>query len=542
MKATWRAERLSAIAILACSVACGPPGGETSAGALLDPPPGLGLEPVPTPDFATMESGVEAQMRAVHDALRERIDDSGVTARELSRAYGEMANLLMAARDLRTAEPYYRNALTLDPSDRRWAYYLGHLYRNQGPLAEAAASFEHARQLDPDDIATLVWLGDAYLALGQPEEARVLVGRAVQLDPASAAAWYGAGRAALAAGELRPAVEALERALELNPGATAIHYPLGLAWRRLGETERAERHLAVPGTVEAQPADPLMTALDDLLESASAYEARGRFAFDAGQWAAAADLFERALALDPENAGLRHRLGRALRRMGDLRGAEDQLRRIGPQAPEFGAAQVTLAELLDEGGRSEEAMALLAAAVERDPGDASARVAYAGVLGRGGRPEEALAEYARVPELDPARPDAAFGTAMNLVRLERYGEARERLEAAADDFPEQGSRFTHPLARLLAAAPDDTVRDGRRALAIVEGLAETEQSLLLGETLAMALAEVGRYGEAATVQRDLISAAAQSGLRDTATALGANLRRYERGLPCREPWTADELP
>ena len=531
-----------AAAILVCSMACGSPGDPTTPGALLEPPPGLGLQPVPAPDFSTMESGVEAQMRAVHDALRERIDDSGASARELSRAYGEMANLLMAARDLRTAEPYYRNALALDPSDRRWAYYLGHLYRNQGPLAEAAASFEHARQLDPDDVATLVWLGDAYLALGRPEEARALVGRAVQLDPASAAAWYGAGRAALAAGELRPAVEALERALELNPGATAIHYPLGLAWRRLGETERAERHLAIPGTVEAQPADPLMTALDDLLESASAYEARGRFAFDAGQWAAAADLFERALALDPGNAALRHRLGRALRRMGDLRGAEDQLRRIGPEAPEFGPAQVTLGELLDEGGRGEEALALLAAAVERHPDDASARVAYAGVLGRSGRPEEALAEYARVPELDPARPDAAFGAAMNLVRLERYGEARQRLEEAADAFPEQGSRFTHPLARLLAAAPDDAVRDGRRALAIVEGLAETEQSLLLGESLAMALAEVGRYAEAATVQRDLVAAAAQSGLRDTATALGANLRRYERGLPCRQPWTADELP
>ena len=537
-----RPVRVSAALLLVCAAACGALEDGNAGGALLHPPPGLGLQPVPTPDFTTMEPGVEAQMRGVHDALRARIDDSGATARELSRAYGEMASLLMAARDLRTAEPYYRNALALDPSDRRWAYYLGHLYRNLGPLAEAAASFEHARQLDPNDVATLVWLGDAYLALGRPDEAQPLFGRAVELDPASAAAWYGAGRAALASGELRPAVEALEQALALHPGATATHYPLGLAWRGLGEMERAERHLAIPGTVEAQPADPLMTALDDLLESASAYEARGRFAFDAGQWAAAADLFERALALDPENAGLRLRLGRALRRMGDLRGAEDQLRGIGPEAAEFGAAQVTLGELLDESGRGDDALALLAAAVERDPDDASARIAYAGVLGRSGRPDEALAEYARVPELDPARPDAAFGAAMNLVRLERYGEARQRLEEAADAFPEQRSRFTHPLARLLAAAPDDAVRDGRRALAIVEGLAETEQSLLLGETLAMALAEVGRHAEAATVQRDLIAAASQTGLRDTATALGANLRRYERGRPCRQPWTPDELP
>ena len=509
---------------------------------MIEPPPGLDLQPVPTPDFATMEDGVEAQMREVHDALRERIDDPGASAREISRAYGEMANLLMAARDLRTAEPYYRNALALDPSDRRWAYYLGHLYRNQGPLAEAAASFEHARQLAPDDIATLVWLGDVHLALGRPDDAQPLFARAVALDAGSAAAWYGAGRTALAAGQYGPAVEALERALALHPGATTIHYPLGLAYRSRGQMERAERHLAYPGAVDPQPADPLMAALDDLLESAAAYEARGRNAFDTGQWAAAADLFERALALAPGNTDLRRRLGTALWRMGDVRGAQAQLRRIGPEAREFGAAQVTLAELLEEIGRGGEAVTLLATAVERDPDDTRARVAFAGVLGRSGRPEEALAEYARVSDLDPAQPDAAFGTAMNLVRLQRYAEARARLERAAEDFPEQRSRFTHPLARLLAAAPDDGVRDGRRALAIVEGLAETEQSLLLGETLAMSLAELGRYGEAATVQRDLLAAASRAGLRDTADGLTANLRLYERGQPCRQPWTPEELP
>ena len=534
--------RAAAMAFLVLAGACGPPGDGATAGARLDPPPGLGLQPVPGPDFATMEASVEAQMRAAHTSLRERIDDAGATARELSRAYGEMANLLMAARDLGTAEPYYRNALALDPSDRRWAYYLGHLYRNTGPLTEAAASFEHARQLDPDDVATLVWLGEAYLALGRPDEAQPLFGRALDLDPGSAAAWYGAGRVALAAREHGPAVEALERALALNPGASVIHYPLGLAYRGLGEPERAERHLAVEGTVEVQPVDPLMAGLDDLLQSAAAYEARGRYAFDAGRWPAAADLFERALALEPANPALRVRLGTALWRMGDLRGARDRLARIEPETAGFSEAQITLGEILEETDRAGEAVELLAAAVARDPDDMRARLAFAGVLGRSGQPDRALAEYARVPEGDPAEPDAAFGAAMNLVRLERYGEARARLERAAEDYPGRRSRFTHPLARLLAAAPDDGVRDGDRALAIVEGLAETEQSLLLGETLAMALAEVGRFGEAATVQRDLIAAAGQTGLRDAADVLSANLRRYERGLPCRQPWSPEELP
>ena len=424
-----RPVRVSAALLLVCAAACGALEDGNAGGALLHPPPGLGLQPVPTPDFTTMEPGVEAQMRGVHDALRARIDDSGATARELSRAYGEMASLLMAARDLRTAEPYYRNALALDPSDRRWAYYLGHLYRNLGPLAEAAASFEHARQLDPNDVATLVWLGDAYLALGRPDEAQPLFGRAVELDPASAAAWYGAGRAALASGELRPAVEALEQALALHPGATAIHYPLGLAWRGLGEMERAERHLAIPGTVEAQPADPLMTALDDLLESASAYEARGRFAFDAGQWAAAAD------GRWPSNPGTR---GSASAWAGPC-GAWA----IG------GARRINCAGIRPRGAR----VRRRAGHARRAPGREWPRRLTRWRCWRrrssairtrrpastpswdAARPDEALAEYARVPELDPARPDAAFGAAMNGAWSATA--RRGSVEEAADAFPEQ---------------------------------------------------------------------------------------------------------
>ena len=252
-----RSVRAAAPALLLCALACGAPEDRSTADPMLDPPPGLGLQPVPAPDFATMEAGVETQMREVHDALRDRIGDPGATARELSRAYGAMANLLMAARDLRTAEPYYRNALALDPSDRRWAYYLGHLYRNRGPLAEAAASFEHARELAPDDVATLVWLGDAYLALGRPDDAQALFGRAVELDPRSAAAWYGAGRVALAAGgNARRWRRRSGRSIS-TPAHRPPQLPARARWTRRSWTWTGPRATcAVPGTSRPNPPDP----------------------------------------------------------------------------------------------------------------------------------------------------------------------------------------------------------------------------------------------------------------------------------------------
>ena len=67
--------------------------------------------------------------------------------------------------------------------------------------------------------------------------------------------------------------------------------------------------------------------------------------------------------------------------------------------------------------------------------------------------------------------------------------------------------------------------------------------MAVGETYAMALAESGQYATAAAVQRDVRATVQKSGgSDDVLRRVGENLSQYERGLPCRRPWTADELP
>jgi hypothetical protein len=128
---------------------------------------------------------------------------------------------------------------------------------------------------------------------------------------------------------------------------------------------------------------------------------------------------------------------------------------------------------------------------------------------------------------------------MALVHLKRYEDARDVLTRASTTFSDQGG-FAHALARILAAAPDDRVRDGRRALAIIETLLKSQRTLELMQTMAMALAEVGRFDEALQWQRDAIAAAAQSNRRDLNGRLTENLSRYERRLPCRTPWPEND--
>jgi len=201
-------------------------------------------------------------------------------------------------------------------------------------------------------------------------------------------------------------------------------------------------------------------------------------------------------------------------------------------------------------GRGEDAVRYLSAAVRSSPAYLEAHQALADALRRTGEVERSLDAYQEALEIDPQSGEARFGYALALVRLGRHREARTWLEDAVALLPdrpdltpqERGIRqqLPHALARLLAASPDDRVRDGPRALAITEGLFRTSRTSIVGETMAMAQAEVGNYAGAVEIQRSLMEAARQAGLPGEVQRLSRNLARYEQGQPCREPWAPDD--
>jgi tetratricopeptide (TPR) repeat protein len=532
----------SAVTLAGCtSRESAPASEEPPAASVVTPPSGLNLQPVTLPDLVQMEAPAREQLRARYAVLQGRVAHSGTSRADLADAYGELGKLLMAATQFDPAEACYLNAEALAPHDRRWPYYLAHLYKMKGPLEKSVAAFERALAASPADIATLVWLGDAYLAQGRADAAEPLFAKALAAEPRSAAARFGAGRAALARKDHPGAVDQLQQALALEPRATAIHYPLAMAYRGLGDVERAQAHLAKQGDIEARPVDPLMRELDELLQTPEAFNVRGGRALDAGNWHAAADYFRRGLELRPDDTSLRHRLGTALFQMGDARGAMEQFERVLRTSPDHARAHFSLGVLLNADGRYAEAAERLSSALQYEPGYVQARVQLAGVLARSGRPGEALEQYERALQADPTLSEAAFGRAMALIRLRRYQDAREALTAGMNAHADQ-TTFPLALARLLAAAPDDRVRNGAEAKRLVDELYRKQQSLELAETVAMTLAEIGQFEQAAGVQRDVLRAAEQAAPPHIVRRLRGNLALYESRQPCRTPFTEEELP
>jgi Tfp pilus assembly protein PilF len=77
----------------------------------------------------------------------------------------------MAAEFHAPAEASLENAQALAPSDMRWPYYLGHLYRVRGDIPNARAAFERALRAAPGDVPAMVWLGETALDEGGAEAA-----------------------------------------------------------------------------------------------------------------------------------------------------------------------------------------------------------------------------------------------------------------------------------------------------------------------------------------------------------------------------------
>jgi tetratricopeptide (TPR) repeat protein len=495
--------------------------------------------PVAMPDISRVAPDVQAQLRAQHAAMTRAIAASSVPA-DRAVAYGDMGKLFIATEFYDAAARAFADARGLAPADMRWPYYQAQVARLSNDPGKAAGFFEQALALQPDHVPSLVWLAEMRLAQSRPADAKPLLLKARQLDSREAAVPYGLGRVALEARDYPTAVQELEVALALAPRASRVHYPLAIAYRGLGDLKKADAHLQQRGETALPPADALMGEVSSLLTNAAALETRGTQAMEARNWPEAIATLRKAIDMAPDNAFTRLNLGTSLYLAGDGDGALEQYRTAVRLMPSLARAHFGIGTVLESRRQDREAIEAFTAAVRHDPDFVEAHFSLANALRRTGRVADSLTHYDTVLARSPAASPAAFGYAMALVRLGRYRDARDRLDRDVRAFPDQPG-FAHALARLLAAAPDDQVRDGARALALLQPLvAGPERSPALAETMAMALAETGRFDEAVRWQSDAMGLVRRAGRPDLAARFAANLRLYQNRRPCRTPWTDDD--
>jgi len=331
----------------------------------------------------------------------------------------------------------------------------------------------------------------------------------------------------------------LTRALEIAPQATAIHYPLAQAARGSGQTALAAARLELLGNVEIYPYDPLMEEIRSGLGDPAFLNERGRAAFARGEFEAAVAAFRRVVAAAADEAWTHANLGSALFHSGDTNGSAEAFRMARSLEPGDPDVLFGLGAIAEREGGFDRAEDLYRAVLAADSAHTGASPRLAHLLRASERHVEAVEQYTAAIALQPRLAVAHLGRAMSLVKLRRWADARDALEGASRDLPDQPA-FAHAWARILAAAPDGTVRDGLRAIQILDGLVKAGQDNSdIGESLAMALAETGEFERARQVQTQVLTLARGAADPRVIETMTARLESYVRNEPWREPWPED---
>jgi superkiller protein 3 len=404
-----------------------------------------------------------------------------------------------------------------------------HFARGRNALGEAdletaVAEFERALEIDPGNAAVRRALGLALLRAGDPARAAEQYREATRADPASALNHKDLSRALLEAGRWEEAAAAAQRAVELAPELADAHLALGLARIRGGRA--AEALPALARAVELAPFD-----------AGARYE-HAMASIAAGRTAQGAELLEALLEQNPGHTAGRISFGLVREMAGDAGGARQALETAlaaGAEDTLAARAHLGLGRLAERGGELGTARDHYARALELDPGLLPARLRLASALGRGGDPSAAADTFAVALEDSPGQLPTGLARAAALILAGRHAEARDTLEslvaAAPGDVAVRGV-----LALLLATAPEDAVRDGERAHELARETFAAAPGPILGQILAMALAERGRFEEAVRAQTRIVAALEPAGATEPLAGARERLDLYRRGTPARAPW------
>lgn len=530
------------------------------------------LEQAPD-DLATTLRLAEVELSAGRSEAAGQLFEKarGLEGGEAAVAYG-LGRIAAAAGDDTAAIKSFERALELQSGATTVHYLLAVAHRRQG---DEAAAERHLKEMGngeisfPDPLADQIeGLGTGVgilseaaitaLSEGRVDEAIAKYERALTLESDSPTALRGLAVALRTAERFDESVEVLERMLSLYPDHALATMELGTVLMEAGDFDRAltyfDRAIALDAEFTVARLNRAVTLERAGRSAEAAAELREVLARDAtnqrarlnlaailvglGETEEATSQLREAIRQQPGQVEARQRLGDILLRAGEPVGAEEQYQAVvslaEATAQDRAVAHYQMGRIASLGGDHQGALERFGEARKLAPEMWQVGIAYGNALLRLERYEEAASEYQRVSEADPKNPIARIYLAEARMRSGRWAEALAGLEKDLQELPES-IEVAHKLARALVMAPDPSLRQGQRGLDMAGKIFQAQQTLEHAETVVMAMAELGRFGEAVDWQEKLVTRAQGEGRSDLLTRLRLNLERY-RGGQKAEGW------
>lgn len=529
----------------------------------------LDLNRVPEPDLSQVPAVDAQRLRDYRTLTAGALQHAAepMQAQVAANTYGDLCARYLHYELHNAAAVCLDQLRELAPADFQWAYFKLLLHIALGDLEAARTSAEEALTIRPDDPPTLIRLAELHVAAGDVDAAEAAYEAAIEAYPESATARVGLGYIALERDDPAKALQIFQEVAASQPEGSEANHHVGLAYRALGDADRAAEAWRLNQDVLIPMYDPLLERLRPLEEDVTLPLDRAVAAAAEGDHERAVALYEEILAAGETDDEVHFRLAGSLLVLGDVGRGERHLRRAVTLNSEHPGAHFALAMLLArEGRRAEGAQHLERAAdlapenlswrlqraqvrassgntagaaseleqiVAQDPGMIEARRMLSAVLVGTGRTEEAAVQLQALVALTPDDLQARFNLGLMLFESGRYAEARRALDETLGRFP--GDVATrHLLARLLAVSPEEAVRDGARAVELAQSVVDEQPAVDHLETLAMALAEAGRFDDAVTWQQRALEQERQVAGGNSPQRLD-RLALYQARQPLRAP-------
>jgi tetratricopeptide (TPR) repeat protein len=346
----------------------------------------------------------------------------------------------------------------------------------QGRRDQAVTLLRDLIRGDPRNADARLLLGSVLMESGERSESIAQLSEAVRLLPKSAEAHNALGEAYNAFGETTTAQPEFERAVELDPRHAQAHVNLAAILLQQGEGARAVLHL-----------DEAIRLFGHRPDAAEPHYLRAKIYSEERDTAKAVSELQQAVELRRDFAEAWSDLGEARKNQSDGKGALTAFRRAVALSPQDAVARGRLGALLLDTGAAHEAVEHLDIAVRLDPKNQSALNALQRALRQDGQPERAEAAKKKLAELLRARDEsdqklvAALEINNRGAELEKTGDIRGALEkyrAALELLPDHvGIRVNLAVALLKLGNWEEGTSQMREALRREPGNAKIQRAL-----------------------------------------------------------------
>jgi tetratricopeptide (TPR) repeat protein len=345
---------------------------------------------------------------------------------------------------------------------------------------------------------------------------------AIELAPGNEEAVRARGLHYLVQGKFEEAVKDFDAAIAIEPEDASTHEAKGVALLMLKNLDEAEAVLNE--AIELSP------------QSALPYLHRGRVRAEKKDFKAAIEDFTKSLELNPDNVGALIYRARAHQLAGDKKQAREDLDTALKSRPGLTAALELRGVLAATSGDIQQATADFEQLLQVAP-DNTELLTQLGVLySAGKRPRAAIEKFTAALEKDKDIFHALRGRADANLSIGEHAKAIEDFEAAlkssADAKVKEDSGLFNNFAWVLATSPEDSLRDGKRAIELATKaceLTDYKEAHILS-TLAAAYAESGQWDDALKWSKKAV----EIGDGSVKEQLKQELASYEAKKPWRE--------